>query len=267
MAKLAAVYLAKVTLSRARRDFPGAIKFARNTPADRQISLEYHLAIGRIMYSSGYDIATIICRETFPKPADAKTRTVLMLGFMNEAAYEKTVKTGRVTFFSRSRQSLWTKGETSGNFLAVNEILIDCDSDTILMKATPSGPVCHMGTDTCFGEKNQSGDFLFELEEIIKSRKTNPVEGSYTSKLFSDGINRIAQKVGEETVELIIEAKSEDAQAFKAECADLIYDLMVLAIDKDVEWSEIVRTLEGRHTQCSQHQDQSKFSVSESMAQ
>ena len=145
-----------------------------------------------------------------------------MLGFMNRKAFEKPKNTGKVTFYSRVRQKLWTKGETSGNFLDVKEILIDCDSDTILIKAIPAGAVCHTGADTCFEEKNTNDDFLFELEKIISDRKKNPTEKSYTSKLFAKGINKIAQKVGEEAVELVIEAKDSDDELFKAEAADLL---------------------------------------------
>src|SRR4051794_28498813 len=146
---------------------------------------------------------------------DAETRTILMLGFMNAESFTRTRETGRVTFFSRSRQELWTKGETSGNFLEVKEILIDCDADTILIKATPEGAVCHTGADTCFNEANEADDFLFELEKIIRQRKLQPQQDSYTSKLLAKGLNKVAQKVGEEAVELIIEAKDNDAELFK----------------------------------------------------
>jgi phosphoribosyl-AMP cyclohydrolase / phosphoribosyl-ATP pyrophosphohydrolase len=177
---------------------------------------------------------------------DAETQKVLMLGFMNAEAFEQTEKTGKVTFFSRSRQRLWTKGETSGNFLNVKEILIDCDADTILIKAYPVGAVCHTGADTCFNEKNASDDFLFELEKIIRDRKDNLPETSYTAKLFSKGINKIAQKVGEEAVELIIEAKDENDELFKAEAADLLYHLLVLFAEKNVELKEILEALKQR---------------------
>lgn len=186
---------------------------------------------------------------------DAATGKVLMLGFMNAEAFEQTEKTGRATFFSRSRQKLWTKGETSGNYLDVREILIDCDADTILIKATPAGAVCHTGADTCFGEENflangQSGedgdDFLFELERTIVERKNNPSESSYTAKLFSKGINKIAQKVGEEAVELIIEAKDENADLFKEEAADLLYHFLVLLAAKNVRLGDVAKTLENR---------------------
>src|ERR1051325_1402804 len=151
---------------------------------------------------------------------DADTNVVLMLGYMNEEAFVKTQKENRVTFFSRSQNRLWTKGETSGNFLNVKKILVDCDSDTILIKANPVGPACHTGADTCFNEKN-SASFLLKLQEIIKDRKNNPSEKSYTASLFKEGINKIAQKVGEEATEVIIEAKDNDAEKFKNEAADL----------------------------------------------
>lgn len=177
---------------------------------------------------------------------DARTLRVLMLGFMNEEAHEKTRSSGRVTFFSRSKSRLWVKGETSGNYLVVRGILKDCDSDTLLIRATPSGPVCHTGSDTCFGERNGPDDFLFELESIIKERKAEPVDGSYTSELLSSGINRIAQKVGEEAVELIIEAKDSDDNAFHEEAADLLYHFLVLLSAKGTDLSEVVRRLRSR---------------------
>jgi len=177
---------------------------------------------------------------------DAQTQKVLMLGYMNRESFDKTNETGKVTFFSRSRQTLWVKGETSGNFLEVKEILIDCDDDTILIKANPTGAVCHTGADTCFGEKNAAENFLFELERIIQSRKANPSENSYTSKLFQSGLNKIAQKVGEEAVELIIEAKDENSELFKAEAADLFYHLLILLCAKNLELNDIVDTLKQR---------------------
>ncbi len=177
---------------------------------------------------------------------DAETRQVLMLGFMNEQAFEQTQRSGKATFFSRSRQTLWTKGETSGNFLEVQKILIDCDSDTILIKANPAGAVCHMGADTCFDEKNGSENFLFELEKIISDRKKNPQADSYTSKLFAKGINKIAQKVGEEAVELVIEAKDDDPKLFKAEAADLLYHLLVLFAEKNIALTDVLETLKHR---------------------
>ncbi|MFH2024931.1 MAG: bifunctional phosphoribosyl-AMP cyclohydrolase/phosphoribosyl-ATP diphosphatase HisIE, partial [bacterium] len=160
---------------------------------------------------------------------DDQTGKVLMLGYMNRIAYEKTLETGKVTFFSRSRQQLWTKGETSGNFLLSKEILIDCDGDTLLVKANPAGPICHTGADTCFKEINRdSRVFLFVLEKIIADRKANPKPGSYTNKLFDAGINRIAQKIGEEATEVVIDAVSDNVPGMKKEVADLLYHLLVL---------------------------------------
>jgi phosphoribosyl-ATP pyrophosphohydrolase/phosphoribosyl-AMP cyclohydrolase len=177
---------------------------------------------------------------------DAKTQKVLMVGFMNAQSFELTQVTGKTTFYSRSRKKLWTKGETSGNSLKINEILVDCDLDTILLKAMPSGPICHTGADTCFGEKNQHEDCLFRLEEIIRDRKINPKENSYTSGLFAKGLNKITQKVGEEAVELIIEAKDPHDERFKAEAADLLYHLLVLFAAKDIELREVLDTLIAR---------------------
>ena len=177
---------------------------------------------------------------------DAVTQKVLRLGFMNRQSFQQTTEMQRVTFFSRSRQTLWTKGETSGNFLDVMEILIDCDADTILIKANPVGAVCHTGADTCFNEQNESENFLFELEKVIKNRKTNPDENSYTSQLFQKGINKIAQKVGEEAVEVIIEAKDDDDELFKNETGDLLYHLLVLLAAKDIALDEVLQTLKQR---------------------
>ncbi len=177
---------------------------------------------------------------------DAQTQKVLMLGFMNRASFEQTKETRKAVFFSRSRQKLWTKGETSGNFLDVKEILPDCDADTILIKANPSGAVCHTGTDTCFNEKNETENFLSELEEIIQARKIEPKENSYTSKLFAKGINKIAQKVGEEAIELVIEAKDDNTESFKNEAADLFYHLLVLLAEKEVELKDVLETLKKR---------------------
>lgn len=177
---------------------------------------------------------------------DAETGRVLMLGFMNREAFELTRTLGKATFFSRSRQKLWTKGEASGNFLDVKEILIDCDADSLLIKAKPVGAVCHTGADTCFAEKNERGDFLFELEKIIVNRRDFFDENSYTSKLFGKGINKIAQKVGEEAVELVIEAKDDDRKLFKAEAADLLFHLLILLAAKDVSLAEVTETLKTR---------------------
>lgn len=177
---------------------------------------------------------------------DSVTQKVLMLGFMNEEAVAITRESGRATFYSRTRQRIWTKGETSGNFLTVDEILIDCDADTLLIKAKPAGPTCHSGADTCFGESNEQANFLFELENVIRERKENPSENSYTSRLFAKGLNRIAQKVGEEAVELIIEAKDRDDKKFKGEAADLLYHLVVLLAAKNVGLADVLETLKSR---------------------
>ena len=177
---------------------------------------------------------------------DAKTNQVLMLGFMNDEAYEKTLREKRVTFFSRSKRRLWTKGETSGNFLELIEILIDCDQDTLLIKANPVGPVCHTGADTCFNEKNERWD-LGSLEAVIKERKTNPVKGSYTSSLFDVGINKVAQKVGEEAVELVIEAKDNNTELFLNEAADLMYHYLVLLTQKGFSLNDVLDVLKKRH--------------------
>lgn len=179
---------------------------------------------------------------------DANTLRVLMLGYMNEEALKKTRAEGRVTFYSRSKQRLWTKGETSGNFLEVVGISVDCDQDTLLIKAHPQGPVCHTGADTCFNELNHDDlGFLKQLEAVIKSRKGAAPDSSYTAKLFHKGINKIAQKVGEEAVELIIEAKDEDMTLFQNECADLLYHLMVLLEAKGTSLGEVVDVLVERH--------------------
>ena len=177
---------------------------------------------------------------------DAQTQKVLMLGFMNAEAFEITRESKRVTFFSRTRRQIWTKGETSGNFLELKEILFDCDNDTLLIKAIPSGAVCHTGADTCFEEKNESENFLFELEKVILDRKNNPSENSYTSKLFARGINKVAQKVGEEAVELIIEAKDDNSELFKNEAADLLYHLLILLAAKNIKLKDVMNTLENR---------------------
>ena len=171
-----------------------------------------------------------------------------MLGYMNEEAYHKTVNEKKVTFFSRSRQELWTKGETSGNELFVKDIRLDCDSDTLLIKAKPTGPVCHTGKDTCFDEINQAtDDFLSILEKIIEDRKTASPEESYTARLVTRGINKISQKVGEEATEVIISALQESKDDFKNEVADLLYHLLVLMQVKGVSLSEVNALLATRH--------------------
>jgi len=179
---------------------------------------------------------------------DADSSVVLMLAYMNAEAYEKTQKEGKVTFYSRSRKSLWTKGETSGNFLELISITEDCDGDTFLVKARPTGPTCHTGNDTCFNETNQPKmDFLYYLENLIQNRKKNPVAGSYTNKLFDKGINKIAQKVGEEAVEIVIEAKDDNTELFLGEAADLMYHYLVLLTAKGFALDDVIKVLEGRH--------------------
>lgn len=179
---------------------------------------------------------------------DADSSVVLMLGFMNEEAYEKTLAEGRVTFYSRTKDRLWTKGEESGNFLDVVEILEDCDKDTLLIKAIPVGPVCHTGSDTCFAEENSTDlEFLRSLQDLIVKRKEDMPEGSYTTKLFNAGINRIAQKVGEEAVELVIEAKDSNDELFINEAADLMYHYLVLLTQKGFDIQDVVKILEDRH--------------------
>ena len=178
---------------------------------------------------------------------DNITNVVLMLGYMNQDAFEKTQQEKRVTFFSRSKNRLWTKGEESGNFLNVNKLLIDCDNDTILIKATPIGPTCHTGSDTCFNEKNVCVNFLRELETIIRDRKNNPSDKSYTSSLFAKGINKIAQKVGEEAVELVIESKDANDELFMGEAADLLFHYLILLQAKNFTLNDIIRVLKNRH--------------------
>jgi phosphoribosyl-ATP pyrophosphohydrolase/phosphoribosyl-AMP cyclohydrolase len=169
-----------------------------------------------------------------------------MLGYMNQEAFDKTQQEKRVTFFSRSKNRLWTKGEESGNYLNVNSLLIDCDNDTILIKATPAGPTCHTGADTCFNEKNVSTNFLNELELIIRDRKNNPTDKSYTASLFAKGINKIAQKVGEEAVEIVIEAKDNNDDLFKGEAADLLFHYLILLQAKNFTLNDVVNVLKER---------------------
>jgi len=179
---------------------------------------------------------------------DASTGKVLMLGFMNEEAFQKTQAEKRVTFYSRSKKRLWTKGEESGNFLDVMSVHIDCDNDTLLIKAKPHGPVCHTGADTCWSEKNEPNtlQFLSNLEATISSRKGASPDTSYTASLFSKGINKVAQKVGEEAIELVIEAKDNNKDLFLNEAADLLYHYIVLLQAKGHDLSEVVNVLEGR---------------------
>ncbi|MEL7532858.1 MAG: bifunctional phosphoribosyl-AMP cyclohydrolase/phosphoribosyl-ATP diphosphatase HisIE [Bacteroidota bacterium] len=179
---------------------------------------------------------------------DAKTNKVLMLGYMNEAALAQTQESGKVTFYSRTKKRLWTKGETSGNFLELVEIREDCDQDALLVKANPLGPVCHTGTDTCFREQNQPGvEFLNHLGAVIKDRHENPNQKSYTASLFKKGINKVAQKVGEEAVEVVIEAKDDNMELFQNESADLLYHLLVLLEAKNTSLDDIVKVLVARH--------------------
>jgi len=179
---------------------------------------------------------------------DTLTNIVLMLGFMNEEALNKTIETKLVTFYSRSKQRLWTKGETSKNYLHLTDIKTDCDNDAILIKANPSGPVCHTGADTCFDERNIDKNFLSYLEKIIQSRKEEGAENSYVSSLFKKGINKIAQKVGEEAVELVIEAKDNDENKFKNEAADLLFHYLVLLNVKEFSLGDIIEILQKRHS-------------------
>jgi phosphoribosyl-ATP pyrophosphohydrolase/phosphoribosyl-AMP cyclohydrolase len=179
---------------------------------------------------------------------DHLTHKVLMLGFMNEEALDKTMQEGKVTFYSRTKKRLWTKGEESGNFLMIREMAVDCDQDTLLIKVHPLGPVCHTGADTCWSEKNHSEDFLFYLEDIIRLRRQVPPSESYVSKLFSKGINKIAQKVGEEAVELVIEAKDNNKDLFLNEAADLLFHYLLLLNAKDFNLQQVIDILKERHS-------------------
>mgnify|MGYP003394441122 CR=1 FL=1 len=179
---------------------------------------------------------------------DAITGKVLMLGFMNEESMTKTIEEKKVTFYSRSKKRLWTKGEESGFFLNLISIDLDCDLDTFLIKANPVGPVCHIGNDTCWNEKNESGYyFLSGLEEVIRNRKNNPTDKSYTSSLFKEGINKIAQKVGEEAVEVVIESKDNDNTKFLGEAADLLFHYLILLQAKGFELKDVIKVLADRH--------------------
>lgn len=177
---------------------------------------------------------------------DNDTLQVLMVGFMNEESLRKTENEGRVTFFSRSKNRLWTKGETSGNFLFVKEITTDCDNDTLLIKINPAGPVCHTGSTSCFGEETAKG-FLYQLEQIINQRIDDNIQDSYTNKIYRQGINKVAQKVGEEAVELIIEAKDDNIELFKNEAADLLYHFLILLKAKNIKLTDIEKILQDRH--------------------
>jgi phosphoribosyl-ATP pyrophosphohydrolase/phosphoribosyl-AMP cyclohydrolase len=177
---------------------------------------------------------------------DYKTLQVLMVGYMNEEALNKTRKDKKVTFFSRSKNRFWTKGETSGNYLYVEEISADCDNDSILIKVNPAGPVCHTGSTSCFGEETAKG-FIYELEHVINQRIENNIKKSYTNKLYKKGINKVAQKVGEEAVELIIESRDDNIDLFKNEAADLLYHLLILLKAKGVNMQSIEEVLKERH--------------------
>lgn len=180
---------------------------------------------------------------------DVKTQKVLMLGYMNKESYEKTIESGKVTFYSRSKQRLWTKGEESGNFLSLKDLSLDCDNDTLLIKVDPIGPVCHKGTDTCWNEENKASsiDFLLQLQQVIAERKKNQSEKSYTASLFQKGMNKIAQKVGEEAVELVIEAKDDNKDLFMGEAADLMFHYLVLLSAKGYTLEDVVNLLKQRH--------------------
>ena len=179
---------------------------------------------------------------------DYTTHKVLMLGFMNEEALHKTETSGKVTFYSRSKKRLWTKGEESGNFLELKSIAVDCDNDTLLIKVNPLGPVCHTGADTCWSERNHDEDFLFYLEDIINLRRKAPPENSYVASLFAKGINKIAQKVGEEAVEVVIEAKDKNDELFLNESADLLFHYLILLNAKGYKLQDVLYILQKRHS-------------------
>lgn len=180
---------------------------------------------------------------------DSRTLKVLMLGFMNKDAYDKTIETNKVTFYSRTRNCLWTKGETSGNYLNVVSIDNDCDNDTLLIKVIPEGPVCHKGTDTCWGEKNEANPLMFltELQDFIETRYREMPDGSYTTSLFKDGLNRMAQKVGEEALETVIEAVNGTDERLIYEASDMFYHLIVLLTSKHLRIEDIAEELKKRH--------------------
>jgi phosphoribosyl-ATP pyrophosphohydrolase/phosphoribosyl-AMP cyclohydrolase len=179
---------------------------------------------------------------------DEATKEVLMLGYMNQEALDESVRTGKVTFFSRTKGRLWTKGETSGNFLLLKNIEVDCDQDTLLITANPIGPVCHTGNDTCFSHENKGRTYFIDhLRKVIKERKNNPSDKSYTASLFNAGINKVAQKVGEEAVEIVIEAKDDNKELFMGEAADLLFHYLVLLEAKGFELDEVMEVLISRH--------------------
>ncbi len=178
---------------------------------------------------------------------DGITNKVLMLGFMNEEALEKSKETGKVTFYSRSKKRLWTKGEESGHYLLLKDIKVDCDQDSLLIRANPTGPVCHTGADTCWNEKNEGDEFLAKLAIIIKDRKNHPGDNSYISGLFGKGINKIAQKMGEEAIELVIESKDQNETLFLNEAADLLFHYLILLEAKGHNLNEVTDVLQIRH--------------------
>lgn len=190
-------------------------------------------------FSKGEGLVPVIIQDYY-------TLQVLMVGYMNEEALKKTTVEGKVTFFSRSKNRLWTKGETSGNFLFVKEIANDCDNDALLIKVDPAGPVCHTGEKSCFGAEASKG-FIYELEHIVNQRIDNDIQNSYTNKIYRKGINKVAQKVGEEAVELIIEAKDDNPDLFRNEAADLLYHFLILLKTKNLTFSDIEEVLKSRH--------------------
>ncbi len=202
--------------------------------------------IDNLDYGKGGGLIPVIAQ-------DIKSGRVLMQAWMNRRAVDVSLETGKLTFYSRSRNSLWTKGETSGNYLLVKELIPDCDKDSLLAKVEPTGPVCHTGSDTCFGEENPvrgasaGPDFLLQLEDLLKQRKGADPETSYTSKLFTKGLKRIAKKVGEEAVELVLEAENTDNQRFTEEAADLLYHLEVLLLAKGLGISDVIDELRTRY--------------------
>ncbi len=198
------------------------------------------IAVEQLNFEKGAGLLPVVVQ-------DARTQVVLMLGYMNRAAVDATLAKGNVTFFSRSKNRLWTKGETSGNFLELVSMAMDCDKDTLLVKANPIGPTCHTGSDTCFDVPNQKEYFLWHLERVIQGRKGASAESSYTAKLFQKGMNKIAQKVGEEAVELVIEAKDENDELFLGEAADLMYHYLVLLAAKNKTLDDVIAVLEARH--------------------
>jgi phosphoribosyl-ATP pyrophosphohydrolase/phosphoribosyl-AMP cyclohydrolase len=195
----------------------------------------------KVDFSKGNGLVQVVIQ-------DNNTLQVLMVGYMNEEALEKTKQEGKVTFFSRSKNRLWTKGETSGNWLYVKKISADCDTDSILIMVNPAGPVCHTGSTSCFGDETPKG-FLYQLEQIINQRITDDALDSYTNKLYKKGINKVAQKVGEEAVELVIEAKDENIDLFKNEAADLLYHVLILLKAKGINLQDIEEVLQIRHKQ------------------